>query len=102
MQILVLLGIILFVVLGVLISRRRRDRTELRHRIQTLGGELVRMRRVKRAAPFPDVTRGWWAWRIEWRDRRGQRLSWALTTRDGVKEWRDDDVQSDGRSPHTD
>lgn len=69
--------------------RVQRDRDLLGAAVRQRGGELVRAKRVRKGSPFPDTTRGWWAWRIVWRDPSGERTSWALTTREGLAEWRD-------------
>ncbi len=90
MQIWFLLALALTAVLITLTFRYRRDRELLADKVRELGGEVVRMRRVRRGSPFPDTTRGWWAWRIHWRNASGERASWALTSREGLKEWRDD------------
>lgn len=82
-------GLVLVIMLIVLHFRQNRDRNELAARVQELGGEATAIQRVRRGHPFPSVGRGWWAWRVLWQDREGQHISWALTTREGVKEWQD-------------
>ncbi|MFO7274969.1 MAG: hypothetical protein LOD90_05970 [Symbiobacteriaceae bacterium] len=70
--------------------RVRHDRRLLTEEVRRRGGEVVRLTRVRRGSPFPDTGRGWWAWKVEWRDAGGERTSWALTTREGLREWRDE------------
>ncbi|MDF2631116.1 MAG: hypothetical protein K0R39_4947 [Symbiobacteriaceae bacterium] len=89
MQIIIMLGIALTAVLVTLLYRNQRDKEQLAARVATLGGQVVRVARTKKGHPFSDTGRGWWAWRVEWRDATTDRLSWALTTREGIKEWRD-------------
>lgn len=69
--------------------RKQRDRQLLTTEVSQRGGELARLERVRKGSPFPDTTRGWWAWKVFWRDAAGERISWALTTREGLGEWRD-------------
>lgn len=69
--------------------RVSRDRDLLAGEVKKRGGELVRLRRVRKGSPFPDTTRGWWAWQVVWRDGAGERTAWALTTREGLGEWRE-------------
>lgn len=69
--------------------RKKRDFKLLTEEITQRGGELVRLKRARKGSPFPDTTRGWWAWQVLWRDASGERTSWALTTREGLGEWRD-------------
>lgn len=69
--------------------RRQRDQELLTSEVQKRGGSLVRLERVKKGSPFPDTSRGWWAWQVFWRDSDGERSAWALTTREGLGEWRD-------------
>lgn len=85
--VMVLLVLLVVVIVGG--ARVRRDRSELAAAVRERGGDPVRIRRAKKGHPFTDTGRGWWAWRVVWRDGRGERVSWALTTREGVKEWRD-------------
>jgi len=73
----------------VTVIRTRRDRELLTDEVRRRGGEVVRLARVRRGSPFPDTGRGWWAWKVQWRDSGGERTSWALTTRDGLEDWRD-------------
>lgn len=90
MQILVVLLIVLVAVLVTSAVRNRRDRQELAARVTARGAEVIRIRRAKKGShPFPETGRGWWAWQVEWLDGTGQHLSWVLTTREGIKEWRD-------------
>lgn len=88
-QILILVGIALVAVMITSQYRKSRDRSDLTARVEQRGGKVVRLRRVKKGSPFQDIGRGWWAWRVQWRDGGGEHTSWALTTREGVKEWRD-------------
>lgn len=89
MQILIMLGIVLIAVTVTLSYRNRRDREDLTARVAARGGQVVRLARAKKGHPFQGVNRGWWAWRIDWRDGAGEHRSWALTTREGIKDWRD-------------
>jgi len=57
--------------------------------VQKRGGVLHGLVRVRRKHPFADSGRGWWAWRVDWQDTESARQSWALTTREGLKDWRD-------------
>lgn len=88
-NVLFLLAIVVAAVVIVSVSRNRRDRSMFAAKARELGGELVRARRAKKGHPFPDTGRGWWAWQVTWRNARGERVSWALTDREGIKEWRD-------------
>lgn len=86
------LVIILLVISAIYIVTRfrtQRDRDLLAGEVRQRGGQLVRLQRVRKGSPFPDTTRGWWAWKVLWRDESGERTSWALTTREGLGEWRD-------------
>lgn len=89
MNVLVMGGLVLIVILIVVSYRKNRDRDELAAKVEELGGTATSIQRVKRGHPFPSVGRGWWAWRVQWEDRRGQHTSWALTTREGIKDWQD-------------
>jgi len=89
MQILALLLLALVAVLITRSLRIGRDRAELIARIRERGAEVVRLQRARKGHPFPDTGRGWWAWRVQWRDESGDHVSWALTTPKGIKEWRD-------------
>ena len=89
MQIMIMLAIALTAVLVTFLYRRRRDTEDLTARVTGRGGQVVRLARVLKGHPFSDTGRGWWAWRIDWREGAGERRSWALTTREGIKEWRD-------------
>lgn len=89
MQILIVAGIALLAILFVLSYRRKQDGQMVAERVRERGGELISMNRVKRGGPFPDTGRGWWAWQVEWRAPEGPRTAWVLTTREGIKEWRD-------------
>lgn len=86
------LAFFLLVMTAVMVTYRyrlQRDRSLLSDEVKQRGGELVRLQRVRKGSPFLDVSRGWWAWRVFWRDATGERSSWALTTREGLGEWRD-------------
>lgn len=89
MQFIIMLAIALTAVMVTLLYRNQRDREQLTARVATLGGEVVKLARASKGHPFKETGRGWWAWRVEWRDGTTSRLSWALTTREGIKEWRD-------------
>lgn len=88
-NVLVMLAIVLLAVFLTTVYRRRRDQQELTDRVGARNGQVLQLKRVNKGHPFPDTGRGWWAWRIDWRDGAGEHRSWALTTRDGIKEWRD-------------
>lgn len=88
-MILIMLGLVAVAVLIVYNYRKNRDVEELGARVATMGGRVVKLTRVRKGSPFPDTTRGWWAWRIVWADDRGEHTAWALTTREGIKEWRE-------------
>lgn len=86
------LVVILLAVTAILVVttiRTRRDRELLADEVRRRGGEVVQLTRVRRGSPFRDTGRGWWTWKVQWRDGAGERTSWALTTRDGLGEWRD-------------
>ncbi|BAD40593.1 hypothetical protein [Symbiobacterium thermophilum] len=89
MNYLVVIVLALTAVVVVSVIRTRRDRELLADEVRRRGGEVIRLIRARRGSPFPDTGRGWWAWKVEWRDAGGERTSWALTTRDGLGEWRD-------------
>ncbi len=89
MGLVVLGGIVLVIVMIVHNYRVSRDRQVLTEAVQERGGELVGLHRARRQHPFADTGRGWWAWRIDWQATGTARRSWALTTRDGLKDWRD-------------
>ncbi|HEY3367905.1 MAG TPA: hypothetical protein VGK74_22835 [Symbiobacteriaceae bacterium] len=89
MQVFVPVIVALIAVIVVLNARRKRDRELLIARIAGRGGAVLRVARVKNGHPFSDSGRGWWVWQILWRDGAGEHTSWGLTTRDGIKEWRD-------------
>jgi type II secretory pathway pseudopilin PulG len=89
MQVILLIAIVLSVVIGVSLYRSNRDQNELTARVREQGGEVLRLHRARKGHPFSDTGRGWWAWRVEWRSGAAARTSWALTTREGIKEWRD-------------
>ena len=89
MQFLIMLGLMLAAALIVYNIRKNRDRQELEARIAGRGGRLLRLARTRKGSPFADTGRGWWAWRVEWADGQGEHVAWALTTREGVKEWRE-------------
>jgi hypothetical protein len=89
-QVLFMLAIVTTLIIIVQTMRRNRDRTTLTDRVREMGGQVALLTRVKKGSPFEDTTRGWWAWRVQWRDASGgEHAVWALTTRDGIKEWRD-------------
>lgn len=89
MQFIIMLGIALTAVIVTLLYRNQRDREQLTARVATRGGQVVKLEWARKGHPFTDTGRGWWAWRVEWRDGTASHLSWALTTREGIKEWRD-------------
>lgn len=89
MNYLIMFLLVLTAVIVVSSLRKQRDRQLLTDEVQKRGGEVQALKRVRRGSPFPDTTRGWWAWKVEWRDGNGERTSWALTTREGLGEWRD-------------
>lgn len=89
MNFLVVILLVITVIMITLRFRNQRDHQLLTDEVKKRGGELVRLQRVKKGSPFSDTTRGWWAWRVTWRDGSGERSSWALTTREGLGEWRD-------------
>ncbi|MBP2019839.1 type II secretory pathway pseudopilin PulG [Symbiobacterium terraclitae] len=89
MNYLVVIVLAVTAIVAVLVIRTRHDRALLTDEVRRRGGEVLRLQRVRRGSPFPDTGRGWWAWKVEWRDAGGERVSWALTTRDGLGEWRD-------------
>lgn len=89
MQILLILSLVVAVVIWARRTRIRRDRRLLATKVSELGGELRQAAPAKKGHPFPDTGRGWWAWRIEYVLAGAPKIGWALTTRDGLKEWRD-------------
>lgn len=89
MNYLIMFLLVLTAVVVVSSIRRQRDRQLLAEEVQRRGGEVRTLKRVRRGSPFPDTTRGWWAWKVDWRDGTGECTSWALTTREGLGEWRD-------------
>lgn len=89
MQILLILSLVIVVIIWARRTRTRRDRGLISSRVGELGGQLRLAKPTKKEHPFPDTGRGWWAWRIEYSVAGANRLAWALTTRDGLKEWRD-------------
>lgn len=89
MQILLILSLVVAVIIWARRTRLRRDRGLLAAKVSELGGEFRNAAPAKKEHPFPDTGRGWWAWRIEYTQAGAARLGWALTTRDGLKEWRD-------------
>lgn len=89
MEILFPVGLATIAVIFVLSYRKKRDRGLLTERVTAKGGTVVALGRTKKGHPFSDTGRGWWAWRVHWRDGSGEHVSWALTTRDGIQEWRD-------------
>lgn len=89
MNYLIMFLLVLTAVIVVTYLRKQRDRQLLTDEVQKRGGAVRELKRVRRGSPFPDTTRGWWAWKVDWRDGSGERTSWALTTREGLGEWRD-------------
>lgn len=89
MSLVVLGAIVVVIVMIVRNFRNSRDRQMLTETVQERGGVLVGLLRVRRKHPFTDSGRGWWAWRVDWQDTGSPRQSWALTTREGLKDWRD-------------
>lgn len=90
MDLLLLISLILTVIVIVYTSRIKRDKKMLTEEVRQRGGEPVQIRRAKKGQhPFPDTGRGWWAWQISYKGTGGERTSYALTTREGLKEWRD-------------
>jgi hypothetical protein len=89
MQILLVVILALTTVIAVGQYRKSRDRDALAARVREHGGQVARLHRVRSGHPFADTGRGWWAWRVEWLAGNAERTSWALTTREGIKEWRD-------------
>ena len=88
-QILMLGGIALVAVILTTWFRKTRDVTDLKARVAQRGGTVVRLARTRKGHPFASTGRGWWAWRVVWRGAAGEQTSWALTTREGIAEWRD-------------
>jgi hypothetical protein len=89
MQILTMLALVLLAVLIVATTRRRRDVKLLTEKVTELGGKPKALKRIRKGSPFPDTGRGWWSWRVIWQDQQTERQSWALTTREGMSDWRD-------------
>lgn len=89
MEILALLAIAGVAMLITRSLRIQRDRAELTARVKERGAEVVRLQQARKGHPFPDTGRGWWAWRVQWRDKSGEHVSWALTTPNGIQDWRD-------------
>ncbi|HWI63210.1 MAG TPA: hypothetical protein VNT75_15310 [Symbiobacteriaceae bacterium] len=89
MQIGIMLFIVLTAVIVTLAYRRQRDLETLRARLAGKGGTEIKIARAFKGHPFADTGRGWWVWRIDWRSSAGEHRSYALTTREGIKEWRD-------------
>ncbi len=86
---LIYLAIVLTAIVVVTRYRQQRDRQLLADEVKKRGGELLQLTRVKKGSPFPDTSRGWWAWQVSWKSGAGDQISWALTTREGLGEWRD-------------
>lgn len=84
-----MMSLVVVVVLVVATTRIRRDRTELAAAVRERGGQLVQVRRSRTGHPFTDTGRGWWVWQVRWRHGQTERISYALTTREGIKEWKD-------------
>ena len=89
MQVLVLVVIALVAVLFVYATRRKQDLALLSATVRDRGGSLNRVARVRKGHPFAEAGRGWWVWQVSWQDGAGAHTSWVLTTREGIKEWRD-------------
>ncbi len=89
MQYAILVALVLTAIMVVSAYRRKRDRDDLAAKVSALGGQVVSLKRVKQGHPFPSIGRGWWAWKVLWKDGARERTSWALTTREGIKDWRD-------------
>jgi hypothetical protein len=89
MQILLILSLVIAVIIWTRRTRIRRDQGLLAAHVADAGGQFRSAVPVKTGHPFPDTGRGWWAWRIEYTQAGVERVAWALTTRDGLKEWRD-------------
>lgn len=89
MQILLILSLVVAVIYWARRTRIRRDKGLIATKVGELGGELRQAIPAKQGHPFPDTGRGWWAWRIEYTEAGSTQIAWALTTRDGLKEWRD-------------
>lgn len=88
-QVMLMLAIVVSLVIVVTAYRRNRDRSDISARVREQGGEALRISRSRKGHPFQDTGKGWWAWQVDWRDGARERTSWALTTREGIKEWRD-------------
>lgn len=88
-QVYVMLGVVLAAILIVVAYRKQRDRAEVAGRLAEMGGSLMEMVRLRRGHPFADTGRGWWVWRVRWTDAAGEHTAFVLTTREGLKEWRD-------------
>lgn len=90
MQILFMLSLAAIAILMVVSYRKNRDRVSIMDYVtEQKSGRVLSIQRARRGHPFSDTGRGWWAWRVEWADDAGNHESWALTTREGIKEWRD-------------
>jgi len=89
MNILFLASLVITAILVVHSYRTKRDKNALTARIKEQGGTVVELKRMRKGHPFPDTGRGWWAWRVRWQDGAAERTSWALTTREGISDWRD-------------
>jgi hypothetical protein len=90
MQFLLILSLVVVVILWVRQNRTKRDRGLIAEQVATLGGVLKSASPVKKGSPFPDTGRGWWAWKAVYTKDGLERIAWALTDRDRLKEWRDD------------
>jgi len=84
-----MMGLVVLVVIIVATTRRNRDRSELATGVLARGGELVAATRSRKGHPFKDTGRGWWVWQVRWRQGGTEHTSFVLTTREGIKEWRD-------------
>lgn len=89
MNVLILLVLVAVAVLIVMQLRIQRDRELLRQTVTEKGGQVSTMRWARRGHPFAEAGRGWWAWQVKWQGGSAVHTSWALTTKEGLKEWRD-------------
>lgn len=82
-------SLVITAMLVVLSYRTKRDKDQLAAGVKERGGMVVELKRVRKGHPFADAGRGWWAWRVLWKEGTTVHTAWALTTREGIKEWRD-------------
>lgn len=68
--------------------RRRRDVVRLTKEVHQRGGRVTRLAYAHAGSPFANTGRNSRIWRVFWRDDLGKHSAWALTSRDGIKEWR--------------